>query len=72
MAAYEAPGETDEWHTPRYIFDALGVRFDLDVASPDGSGPVLEDDHLDPRYDLKHRPVRYVRADLYTPIETSD
>lgn len=24
MAAYEAAGETDEWYTPRYIFDALG------------------------------------------------
>lgn len=27
MAAYEAAGETDEWYTPRYIFDALGERF---------------------------------------------
>lgn len=35
MAAYEAAGETDEWYTPRYIFDALGERFDLDVAAPD-------------------------------------
>lgn len=34
MAAYEAAGETDEWYTPRYIFDALGERFDLDVAAP--------------------------------------
>ncbi len=34
MAAYETHGETDEWHTPRYIFDALGERFDLDVAAP--------------------------------------
>lgn len=34
MAAYEAAGESDEWYTPRYIFDALGERFDLDVASP--------------------------------------
>lgn len=34
MAAYEAAGETDEWYTPRYIFDALGETFDLDVASP--------------------------------------
>lgn len=38
MAAYEKAGETDEWYTPRYIFDALGVTFDLDVAAPDG-GP---------------------------------
>jgi hypothetical protein len=34
MAAYEAAGETDEWYTPAYIFDALGERFDLDVAAP--------------------------------------
>lgn len=34
MAAYEGPGESDEWYTPKYIFDALGVTFDLDVAAP--------------------------------------
>jgi len=34
MAAYEKQGESDEWYTPKYIFDALGVSFDLDVASP--------------------------------------
>lgn len=34
MAAYEAAGESNEWYTPRYIFDALGERFDLDVACP--------------------------------------
>lgn len=34
MAAYEKQGESDEWYTPRYIFDALGLQFDLDVASP--------------------------------------
>ena len=34
MAAYEAAGESDEWYTPRYIFDALGETFDLDVACP--------------------------------------
>lgn len=38
MAAYETSGETDEWYTPRYIFDALGERFDLDVACP-AEGP---------------------------------
>lgn len=38
MAAYEAAGESDEWYTPRYIFDALGLVFDLDVAAP-VSGP---------------------------------
>lgn len=33
MASYEKAGETDEWYTPGYIFDALGVEFDLDVAA---------------------------------------
>lgn len=34
MAAYEAAGESDDWYTPKYIFDAIGLRFDLDVAAP--------------------------------------
>lgn len=38
MAVYEKAGETDEWYTPKYIFDALGVEFDLDVAAPN-DGP---------------------------------
>ena len=27
-------GASDEWYTPRYIFEALGCTFDLDVAAP--------------------------------------
>lgn len=38
MPAYESAGKSDDWYTPKYIFDALGVRFDLDVAAPD-DGP---------------------------------
>jgi len=34
MGHWEASGETNEWYTPKYIFDALGCEFDLDVASP--------------------------------------
>lgn len=35
MSTWEpAVGASDEWYTPRYIFDALGCRFDLDVAAP--------------------------------------
>jgi len=34
MAAHERPGKSDEWYTPRYIFEALGETFDLDVAAP--------------------------------------
>lgn len=33
MAAYETHGKSDEWHTPKYIFDALDLVFDLDVAA---------------------------------------
>lgn len=35
---YGTIGATDEWFTPKYIFDALGVEFDMDVSSPLG-GP---------------------------------
>lgn len=40
MTAYFGPsvGATDEWYTPRYIFDALGCTFDMDVAAP-ADGP---------------------------------
>lgn len=34
MSHWEETGASDEWYTPKYIFDALGCRFDLDVASP--------------------------------------
>lgn len=32
-------GDTDEWFTPPYIFEALGLRFHMDLASPE-EGPV--------------------------------
>jgi len=35
MAEHErAVGESDEWYTPKFIFDALGCQFDLDPCSP--------------------------------------
>ena len=34
--SHERPGATDEWFTPKYLFDEMGVTFDLDVASPVG------------------------------------
>lgn len=34
MAAWESQGQSNEWYTPKYIFDALGCHFDLDVAAP--------------------------------------
>lgn len=36
MSAWEAPGATDEWYTPKSVFDALGCVFDLDAAAPAG------------------------------------
>lgn len=37
---HEKPrGESVEWYTPKRLFDALGIAFDLDVASP-LAGPV--------------------------------
>lgn len=40
MTVHEQPvSETVEWYTPRSLFDALGVRFDLDVAAPRGGVP---------------------------------
>ena len=34
--SHEAAGKSNEWYTPKYIFDALGCEFDLDVAHPFG------------------------------------
>ena len=39
MSMWETAGASDEWYTPKYIFDALDVRFDCDVAAPK-RGPV--------------------------------
>lgn len=33
MSQWERLGQSDEWYTPAYIFDALGCHFDLDVAN---------------------------------------
>lgn len=34
MGIHESAGKSDEWYTPKYIFDALGCEFNMDVASP--------------------------------------
>jgi hypothetical protein len=34
MGHWETIGQSDEWYTPKSVFDALGERFDLDVAAP--------------------------------------
>jgi hypothetical protein len=40
MSSWEASGKSDEWYTPRYVFDALGCRFDLYPAGPQTGGHV--------------------------------
>lgn len=40
MSEWEpSAGASNEWYTPKYIFDALGEVFDLDVAAPEGGPP---------------------------------
>ena len=34
MGHWEDVGKSDDWYTPKYIFDALNCRFDMDVAAP--------------------------------------
>ncbi len=34
MGHWENGGQSNDWYTPKYIFDALDCEFDLDVASP--------------------------------------
>ena len=34
MSYWEANGKSSDWYTPKYVFDALGETFDLDVAHP--------------------------------------
>lgn len=34
MKHFEGIVKSDEWYTPKYVFDALGCKFDMDVASP--------------------------------------
>lgn len=32
MGHWEAIGKSDEWYTPKHVFDAMGVHFNQDVA----------------------------------------
>ena len=34
-----AAAQSIEWYTPRWVFDAIGERFDLDVCAPEGGVP---------------------------------
>lgn len=53
--------DSDDWYTPAWVFDGLGLTFDLDVAAPDGGAPnvpalahytVADDGLLSPWYGL--------------------
>jgi len=40
LSAHEMPiGLSDEWMTPKFIFDAIGLEFDLDPAHPGRGNP---------------------------------
>lgn len=39
LFAIENVVDSDDWYTPAWIFDGLGLTFDLDVAAPDGGPP---------------------------------
>jgi hypothetical protein len=39
VSHWETAGASDDWYTPKSVFDALGCRFDIDVAAPN-DGPL--------------------------------
>lgn len=39
MSYWEAIGQSNDWFTPPEIFEAIGEKFDLDVAAPN-DGPL--------------------------------
>ena len=41
LFAIEDALDSDAWYTPAWVFDGMGVTFDVDVASPDGGLPWL-------------------------------
>ena len=34
MSQWEASGKSNDWHTPKYIFEPMRLTFDLDVSAP--------------------------------------
>lgn len=47
VSYWEARGRSDDWYTPKYIFDALGCRFNMDVAGvPGGRGTHVPAKHF--------------------------
>lgn len=60
MSAWEpSVGATNDWFTPKYIFDALGETFDMDVAAPQEG----------PRYVPCSRWITEAQDGLRTPWE---
>lgn len=41
MGHWETSGASDEWYTPKHVFDALGCGFNLDVAAPNDGPPFV-------------------------------
>jgi len=39
LFALENVVDSDDWYTPAWVFDGLGLTFDIDVAAPDGGAP---------------------------------
>jgi hypothetical protein len=37
----QAVATSDDYYTPKWVFDALGEKFDLDVCAPPGGGPFV-------------------------------
>ena len=53
MGYWDTAGKSDEWFTPRHVFEALGCRFDLDVASPIGLETSVPADRFLTKLDTK-------------------
>jgi hypothetical protein len=39
MSSWEGAGKSCDWYTPKYVFDALGCTFDIDVTAPPDGAP---------------------------------
>ena len=50
MGHHEANGKTDEWYTPKYVFDALECKFNMDVACPEDHDAI----HTPTKYCISH------------------
>lgn len=57
----EREASTDCWFTPEWVFDGMGLHFDIDVAAPaDGSTPCPCDEWFDESHDGLDLPWRGV------------